>query len=204
VSSRQKLYLAAFLLHFFFVIAVSSHELFWILANGLTVAPSSLKPFWKGAEDCCAATLGQRLPRAADPLRKGIATYLNLAGIEAGYGFFAPNVSNSCKLVFELRYPDGRVGYEVPAVGSEASGLRVATLLDKMGRPQYAPLQPLIIRMLTDSMWRQHSDATGIRSVFGAVILPSIPEYERGMRESNHFLSAYDFDFREPGSNHPN
>jgi hypothetical protein len=200
VSIRKKLYLAGFVLHFFFIIAVSSREVFWVLARGITVAPSALKPVWQRAENFSSAGLGQHLA-AANPLREGIATYLNLAGIEAGYGFFAPNVSNSCKLVFELRYPDGRVEYEVPAVSSEASGLRVATLLDKMGRPQYAPLQRLIIRMLTYSMWQQHSDAVWIRAVFGAVTLPSIPEFERGVRESNQFLSAYDFDFREPESN---
>lgn len=202
MSRRRKLYLAAFVLHFFFVIVVSSREMFWVLGRGLTIAPASLKPAWRGAEDLSSAALGQHLA-ASNPLRTGIATYLNLAGIEAGYGFFAPNVSDSCKLVFELHYPDGRIEYEVPAVGSEASGLRVATLLDKLGRPQYAPLQKVIIRMLTYSMWQQHSDAVFIRAVFGAVNLPSIPEFERGVRESNQFLSAYDFDFREPESKGP-
>jgi hypothetical protein len=202
VSSRKKLYLAGFVLHFFFIINVSSRELSWVLARGITIAPSALKSAWQRAEDLSSAALGQHLA-PSNPLRKAIATYLNMAGIEAGYGFFAPNVSDNCKLVFELHYPDGRVEYEVPAVSSEAGGLRVATLLDKMGRPQYAPLQRLIIRMLTYSMWQQHSEAVRIRAVFGAVTLPSIPEFERGVRESNQFLSAYDFDFHEPEPNPP-
>jgi len=28
-----------------------------------------------------------------------------MAGIEVGYGFFAPNVPNNYKVVFELQYP---------------------------------------------------------------------------------------------------
>lgn len=202
MSNRKKFYLAGFVLHFFFVVAVSSREMFWVMGRGLALAPASLKPAWRQAEDLSSGALGQHLA-ASNPVRKGIATYLNLAGIEAGYGFFAPNVSDSCKLVFELHYPDGRVEYEVPAVSSLGSGLRVATLLDKLGRPQYAPLQKVIVRMLTSAMWQQHSDAVFIRAVFGAVNLPSISEFERGVGESNQFLFAYDFDFRESESKEP-
>lgn len=175
--------------------AVSSREIFWVLARGLTVFPRTSQRYWQSAEDVSSTALGQSLA-PSNPLRRGLATYLNLAGIEAGYGFFAPNVSGGCKLVFELHYPDGRVGYEVPTVSSDASGLRVATLLDKIGRPQNASLREVMIRMLTESIWREHSDAVMIRAIFGSIKLPNINEFERGMRESNEFLYAYDFDFR--------
>lgn len=203
VLRRRKLYLAGFALHFFLVIAISSRELFWVLGRGLTISPSAFKDYWRKAEDVSSIVLGQSLA-PSHPLRRGAATYLNLAGIEAGYGFFAPNVSNSSKLVFELRYPDGRVEYEVPSVSSEASGLRVATLLDKIGRPQYAPLRGVMIKMLTQSMWHEHPDVETIRAVFGSVILPNVTEFEHGARESNEFLFAYDFDFRESAPKAPN
>jgi len=201
--SRKRLYLAAFVAHFFLVFAVSSREIFWVLARGLTILPSASKHYWQRAEDVSSASLGQSLA-PLNPLRQGIATYLNLGGIEAGYGFFAPNVSDSCKLVFELHYPDGRVEYEVPAVSSEASGLRVATLLDKIGRPRYAPLREVMIKMLTHAIWREHSEAIMIRAVFGTVTLPNISEFEQGVRESNEFLYAYDFDFGESKSKEQN
>jgi hypothetical protein len=201
--SRKKLYLAAFVLHLVLVFAVSAREIFWVLARGLTIVPAASRPYWQKAEDASSAALGQSLS-SSHPVRRGIATYLNLAGIEAGYGFFAPNVSDSCKLVFELHYPDGRVEYEVPAVSSEASGLRVATLLDKMGRPRYAPLREIMVRMLTEAIWRDHSDVVTIRAVLGSVTLPSINEFEQGVRESNEFLQAYDFDFRELKSKEQN
>ncbi len=193
---RRKFYLAWFAVHFFLVVAVSSRELFWVLGRGLTIAPPAWKDDWRAAEELSSMVLGQSLP-LSHPLRRASATYLNLAGIEAGYGFFAPNVSNSSKLVFELHYPNGRVEYEVPAVSSEASGLRVATLLDKIGRPQYAPLRKVVVKMLTQSIWQEHPDVETIRAVFGAVILPDVAGFERGDRESNKFLFAYDFDFRE-------
>ena len=59
--------------------------------------------------------LGQDLA-ASNPAREALATYLHIAGIESGYGYFAPNVPGSYKLVFELHYPDGRVQYELPHV----------------------------------------------------------------------------------------
>ena len=197
------MYLAAFVLHFLLVFAVSSREIFWVLARGLTIVPATSKPSWQKAEDVSSAALGQSMA-PSNPVRRGLATYLNLAGIEAGYGFFAPNVSDSCKLVFELQYPDGRVEDEVPAVNSEASGLRVATLLDKIARPRYAPLREVMVRMLTESIWREHSDAAIIRAVFGTVKLPSIADFEQGVRESNEFLYAYEFDFRESDSKEQN
>lgn len=193
--SRQKLYCAAFILHFLLVLAVSSREILWVLARGLTIFPRASQRYWQVAENVSSAALGQNLV-PSNPLRRSLATYLNLAGIEAGYGFFAPNVSGGCKLVFELHYPDDRVEYEVPTVNSDATGLRVATLLDKIGRPQNAPLREVMIRMLTESIWREHSDAVMIRAILGSVKLPDIAEFKQGVRESSEFLYAYDFDFR--------
>jgi hypothetical protein len=194
--SRKSFYLACFAVHFFLIVAISSRELFWVLSRSSTIFSAALNRDWQQAEGVVSTALFQNaaVPR---PLRQGVTTYLHLAGIEAGYGFFAPNVSGSCKLVFELHYPDGRTESRVPAVSSHASGLRVATLLDKIGRPQYDPLRETMIKMLTQSIWREHSEAQEIQAVFGLVTLPTIDEFEHGIRESNEFLYAYDFAFRE-------
>jgi hypothetical protein len=195
--NRKGFYLAWCALHFFFVITISTRELFWVLSRGPTLLPASVNPVWRAAEEASSTVLLQSAS-VPGPLRQGATTYFHLAGIEAGYGFFAPNVSGCCKLVFELHYPDGRTEQRVPAVSSHASGLRVATLLDKIGRPQYDPLREVMVKMLTYSVWREHSDATMIRAVFGTVMLPSVAEFEKGVRESNEFLFAYDFSFRKP------
>jgi hypothetical protein len=139
--------------------------------------------------------LCQRLA-ASNPVRQTLATYLHIAGVETGYGYFAPNVPGSYKLVFELHYPDGRIEYELP-VNSTAAGLRVAGLLDKIGRTPYDALRELLVKMLAQSIWRQHPEVKTIRAVFGSIRLPSVNEFEHGKRESYDFLYAYDFSLRE-------
>ncbi|HZR06883.1 MAG TPA: hypothetical protein VFA61_13735 [Candidatus Udaeobacter sp.] len=132
------------------------------------------------------------MPRS-NPVRQILNGYLNLSGIEVGYGFFAPNVANSYKLVFELRFPDGRVEYELPRVANAASVLRVAGLLDQIGRTRSEAFRQTMVRMLADAVWREHGEATMIRAIFGSVILPSASEFAQGKRESYQFLYAYDF-----------
>jgi len=194
--SKRRIYVAAITLQLFLVIVVSSRDTFWLLSKSKTVFPESSKKLWQGAEEIASTALGQRLPRS-NPARQILTGYLNLSGIEVGYGFFAPNVSNSYKLIFELHFPDGRVEYELPRVSNAASVLRVAGLLDTIGRTRYEAFRQTMVKMLADSMWREHADATTIRAIFGSVILPSAPEFERGKRESYEFLYAYDFSVSE-------
>ncbi len=106
---RQKsVYLACFALHFVLIISISCRETFWLVARGLTIFPSSLNSYSRKAETVASAVLGQLLA-GSNPVRQALATYLHIAGIETGYGYFAPNVPGSYKLVFELHYPDGHV-----------------------------------------------------------------------------------------------
>lgn len=190
--SKRRVYLASLALQLFLIITVSSRDTFWLLSKSRTIFPESSKNHWQRAEQIASTALGQCLP-VTNPARQILTGYLDLAGIEAGYGFFAPNVPNSYKLVFELRFPDGRVEYELPRVSNAASILRIAGLLDTIGRTRSEALRQTIVGMLADAMWREHSDATTIRAVFGSVILPSAPEFEHGKRESYEFLYAYDF-----------
>lgn len=184
-----------FAAHFLFVTAISSRELFWVLPRSRTIFPAEFNSCWRRAEDISATALLQN-SAVPEVLRESVTTYFHLAGIEAGYGFFAPNVPGAGKLVFELHYPDGRTESRVPAVSSEASGLRVATLLDKIGRPQYDPIREVVVKMLASAVWREHSDAEMIRAVFGIVTLSTADEFEHGGRASNEFLYSYDFAFR--------
>jgi hypothetical protein len=189
---KKCIYLAGLALQLFLIITVSSRDTFWLMSKSRTIFPDSCKKFWQQAEQIASMALGQRLPRS-NPVRQILTGYLDLSGIEVGYGFFAPNVANSYKLVFELRFPDGRVEYELPRVSNAASVLRVAGLLDTIGRTRSEALRQTMVKMLADSMWREHADATMIRAIFGSVVLPSAPEFEQGKRESYEFLYAYDF-----------
>ena len=189
---KKCIYLAALALQLFLIITVSSRDTFWLMSKSRTIFPDSCKKFWQQAEQIASMALGQRLPRS-NPVRQILTGYLDLSGIEVGYGFFAPNVANSYKLVFELRFPDGRVEYELPRVSNAASVLRVAGLLDTIGRTRSEAFRQTMVKMLADAVWREHADATMIRAIFGSVVLPSAPEFEHGKRESYEFLYAYDF-----------
>jgi hypothetical protein len=190
------LWIACLTLHAFFVLAVALHQTLWVMAQGYTALPQSLLPHWRTAEAVSNAALAQTLS-LRNPLRKTINLYINATGIEGGYGFFAPSVPDSYKIVFELRYPDGHVEYELPRVSDAASGVRLATLLDQIGRITYDPLREVMIKMLAYSVWQEHPEASGVRAVFGYVSLPTIDQVKNGSAESYHFLYAYEFSFRE-------
>lgn len=194
--SRRRLYLGWFLLHAFLVLIVSIQQTFWVMAEGYTSLPKFLEKYWWKVEALSTEAFGQTLS-LSNPLRQSVSAYINATGIEGGYGFFAPSVPDSYKLVLELHYPDGRVEYELPRVSDTAAGVRVATLLDQLGRTGYDQMREIMIKMLAYSVWQDHPDATVVRAVFGFVALPSIEEAKQGKTESYHFLYAYDFSFRE-------
>jgi hypothetical protein len=190
---RQKyVYLSWFALHFLLILSFSCRETLRLVAQGPTILPPTFKSFSQKAEASVSVALGQHLA-GSNPIRQALATYLHVAGIEAGYGYFAPNVPGSYALVFELHYPDGRVEYELPSVRSGAAGLRAAGLLDNIGRTPSDALREHLVKMLTQSIWRDHPKVKTIRAMFGSINLPTINEFEYGKRESYEFLYGYDF-----------
>jgi len=189
---RTRLYSVWFAVHFLFLLAVSAREMFWLLARKETAAPASLDRVWQGGDRVTGAILGEKFSYS-NPARRALYTYLDSTGIEGGYGYFAPNVPNAFKLVFELRYPDGRVEYDLPLVKSSAAGLRMVSLLEKLVRPSYAPIREYAIRLIANSAWHEHPEATQIHAIFSAIKLPSMTEYERGGRASYEVLFTYDF-----------
>jgi hypothetical protein len=192
VRRQLRVYLAWVGLHFLLIITVSGCDIVWLAAHKLTILPSSFRIAAGKLEPIAAGALGEKLS-ASNPIRRALLTYLHIAGIEGGYGYFAPNVPSGYKLVFELHYPDGRVEYELPGVNSAAAGLRIASLLDEIGRTRYDPLREYMVKTLTASVWREHPGVKTVRAVFGSLNLPSAAEFERGKRESYDFLYAYDF-----------
>jgi hypothetical protein len=190
---RQKyVYAAWFALHFLLIISFSCRETLRLVAQGPTIFPASFKSFSHKAETAVSIALGQHLT-ASNPIRQAIVTYLYLAGIEVGYGYFAPNVPGSYKLVFELHYPDGRVEYELPSVSGPAAGLRIAGLLDTIGRTRHDVLREYLVKTLARSIWREHPEVQTVRAVLGSIRLPTVGEFEHGQRESYEFMYAYDF-----------
>jgi hypothetical protein len=194
---RQKyVYVGWLALHFLLIVSVSCRDTLHVAAaQGPTILPSSIKNISQKAERIVSIALGQDLS-ASNPMREALATYLNVAGIETGYGYFAPNVPSSYKLVFEVHYGDGRMEYKLPSVSSEAAGLRIAALLDNIGRTRYDTLREILVKTLAESIWREHPDVKTVRAILGSISLPSVSEFEHGKREWYEFLYAYDFSLR--------
>jgi hypothetical protein len=197
---RQKyVYVAWFGLHFLLIVSFSCRETLRLVAQGPTILPPYSKRLSHKAETAVSVALGQHLA-ASNPIRQALATYLHLAGIETAYGYFAPNVPGTYRLVFELHYPDDRVEYELPAVSSSAAGLRIAGLLDTIGRTPYDVLRENLVKTLAQSVWREHPEVTTIRAIFGSIRLPTVSQFEDGQRESYEFLYAYDFSLQNEPS----
>jgi len=197
--SLREVYLGCFSLHFFLIVATSFRELFWVLGHGYTALPPYLESYWRKAEWLTAAAEGHTMA-PSNPLRQSLTAYMYAAGIERGYAFFAPSVPNSYKVVFEIHYPDGKVDYELPHISGRATAVRLATLLDYIGRAEYDPLRELMLKMLTYPIWQTHPNATMIRTVFGYIEEPRAAEASGGKKESYRVLYAYDFNFPSPAA----
>jgi hypothetical protein len=191
----KRIYAAWFVVHFFLITAVCFAGIFSLVAEGTTMLPSELDKYARKAELIAAFVLGKEAA-ASGPVRRGIATYLHAAGIQAGYTFFAPNIPGYHKLTLELYYEDGRVEYESPHVSGKAAALRMDSLLDRLGDQRYEPIREVVVKMLAFSVWRQRPDVKRIRAIFGSVSPPSINDFESGKGESFQPMFSFDFSLR--------
>jgi hypothetical protein len=179
-------------MHLLLIVSFSCRETLRVVAEGPTILPFWFKNFSRNAQTAFSVALGQKL-KASNPVREALNSYMNMAGIETGYGYFAPNVPGGYRLVFELYYADGRVEYELPTVRSEAAGLRVAGLLENIGRTPNDAMREMLVKALAQSVWHEHPEIESVRAIIGSVTLPSVAEFEQGSRESYEFMYAYDF-----------
>jgi hypothetical protein len=192
----KRVHAAWFVVHFFIITAVCFAGVFSLIAAGSTVLPSALDKYARKAELIATFFLGKEAT-AYSPVRRGIATYLHAAGIEAGYTFFAPNIPGYHKLTLELYYADGRVEYESPHMSGKAAGLRLDSLLDRLADNRYEPIREVVVKMLALSVWRERPEVKKIRATFGAVTPPGISDFEHGKGETLQPMFSYDFSLRE-------
>src|SRR5204862_3361739 len=167
--------------HFFLITAVCFSGVFSLIAGGSTILPSALDKYARKAELVAAWLLGKQAG-ASSPIRRGIATYLHAAGIQAGYTFFAPNIPGYHKLTFELYYEDGRVEYESSHVRGKAAALRLASLLDRLADSRYEPLREVVVQMLAFSVWQERGGVKSIRATFAMASPPDTGGFEFGRK----------------------
>lgn len=191
----KRIYAAWFVVHFYLITAVCFAGIFSLVAERATMLPSALDKYARKAELIAASVLGKEAG-AYSPVRRGIATYLHAAGIQAGYTFFAPNIPGYYRLTLELHYADGRVENESPHVSGKAAALRLDSLLDRLADKRYEPLREVVVKMLALSVWRERPEVKKIRATFGAVSPPDISDFEHGKGESFQPIFTYDFSLR--------
>jgi hypothetical protein len=179
-------------LHLLLVALVCVHETAWLIGKQLTIVPRVPSRFWNQANKAPRSVIGANHP-PDNVFRQAFNIYANIAGIEVGYGYFAPNVSETHALVFELRYPDGHLEYEAPLVGSHEGELRLTSLIEQIGRTEFDPWRNELIRRLAHSAWQRHPQAVSIRAFFGSVTPPTLTAYKSGKNE-RVFTCQYVYD----------
>jgi hypothetical protein len=189
---RRPIYLAFFAAQVFLIVIISGRDTLSLIARRLTILPLACARSAQTAENVISSIVCLRC-QSANPFRKTLLTYLQLAGIDRGCGYFAPNVPANYRLVFELHYHNGQVEYELPTVGSSAAGLRLASLLDEVGRADYPPLREYLVKTMARSISGPHPDVATVRALFGVTIQPGPNEYTRGERSRYEVLQTYEF-----------
>jgi hypothetical protein len=178
-------------LHLGGITLVSLREVSWLIANGLTILPVRWQTPAQKLEDLSIAALAENI-EPGNAYHQAVATYLNLAGIQGGYGFFAPNVSDSYRLVFEFQFPDGHVERDFPHVGSEETAVRLAGLLDEIARTQIDLLREAVIKLLAEEAWSSHPGAIGARVIFSSATVA--PAGQTPDQSSEEILYTYELE----------
>jgi hypothetical protein len=182
--------LTALAIHFSAISFVSMRELSWLVANGLTIVPTSWRSPAQNIEDFSVAALAENL-EPGNNCHQTIATYLNLAGIQGAYGFFAPNVSDSYRLVFEFQFPDGHVEQDLPHVSSEESAVRLAGVLDEIARTRIGVLREALVKLLAEETWNNYPDAIALRATFRSTSVG--PAGQSNADASEQIIHTYEF-----------
>jgi hypothetical protein len=193
LTDKRYLFAAAGL-HFALVATICCHDTFSALVKGETLLPRRFDEASQNTERFIEHALGQTLSKR-NLFRQTVGTYVNAAGIEAGYGFFAPNIPGTNRLIFELHYGDGHVEHETPTIHGGGAELRLANLLDLIARVEDETVREGLIKYLAYAVWREHSDVASMRATLGTINFPSSGDFARGERESYHASHVYDFTF---------
>lgn len=181
------------LFHLLLVALVCTHETAWLIGKQLTILPGVSPRFRKDVNKVSETLIGANFP-SVNLVRQFLNSYTNMAGIEVGYGYFAPNISETHALVFELRYPDGHLEYEAPLVRSHEGELRLTSLIEQIGRTDSDPWRNELIRRLARSTWRKHPKVVSIRAFFGSVAPPILGAYQSG-KSDRVFTCQFVYDF---------
>lgn len=121
------------------------------------------------------------------------AFYLNISGLETGYGFFSPRVSSSYKLVFEIEFQDGTKEIGLPIVQEREIGLRFANFYDGIAATKYEPLKDILVKRFVQNQLKYYPMAIKIKAIFGYIYTPSMEEYRNLPELKYEPVFSYDY-----------
>ena len=187
--SRQAVVLVAVAAHFAAILTVCVVGVFGLLRSGRTILSGLNK---NGARETGGQTRAEH--ERLDPPTMLAKTYLHLAGIEAGYGFFAPNVPDAFRLQIAVLDGKTRVIQSglVAAEGSETD-LRLASLLDALGRSPAGEVRDIIFELMAQAVFEKFPEAAEIRFQVEAIRMPALAQFQKDRTPSYQPAYAYDF-----------
>jgi len=191
VRSRR-FWTAALIVHFSFIGAISCWDILDLVATGRTMLPPAIAAPAKQLSGAIQSISPRQLPRL-NPIRQTIIGYAHMAGVESPYTFFAPNVPESLRVIFEIQFLDSRVVYDVPRVESHSEGLRLSALVDQAAA-QPGLWRDVVLRMVAASAADMNPDAIRIRVVVAARKFPAPGDYLTGAEPSYRYVCSYDFE----------
>ena len=176
--------LSAAALHFAALLTVCVLETGRLIQGGLTILP--LRRVAPAPEASAAAETRSALGR-------GALTYLNLAGIEAGYGFFAPNIPPAYRLTIELSDKDGIVERGVLSPRRGETGVRLASFLDAVGRRPAGDVRDIMFQLMGKSLFAEHPTAVRLNVTVERIRQPKLAEGRSTLTQSFEFAYGYTF-----------
>lgn len=134
--------------------------------------------------------LPTRIPQVLVP-------YAHLAGIDTGYGLFAPNVPSSVSVAFELTDVTGHTTASLPLLNTREGQDRFNVNFNTF--KNFEELRPLLAYGWAVRMLELHPNHNKINVVIGTHILPSMEAYHQGKR--SEFIEAVRYEFELQGEN---
>jgi hypothetical protein len=186
-------YLALFLVHASLVVGGATREIAWLVARGYTALPPAVTNFSAATESLLNHVLGAKLT-SDNPGAHLLRGYLHGAGIEAGYSYFAPNLSGGYKLVFEIELPDGRIEHDSFDAESREGKMRLASFLDQLAKSPSPAMRDAMMKLLVRGVWRHYPDAVRVKAFLAGANLPTPGEYKAGKRTSYDLEYTAQFD----------
>ena len=193
--SKTALIIAAFG-HFALLLAVSTKQFVQVA----TFNPQAQPNVARATTEPVIATRDSATPPLLATLSK---TYLHLAGIESGYGFFAPNVPFGYRLTLELKDARGVLQTGVLSPERGETGLRLASFLDGLGSDSYRGIRDILFKLVAVSLFEANPEATRLDAVVETVRVPSPTQFQAGERRRYEIAYAYEFSREAPDPDAP-